>query len=120
MYSTRCSCHILLKLQYSRQIFEKYSNTKFPETPSNRSRVVPCGRTDGQTDTRDEAPMRFSQFCKRRKKWLSIYIPQNKNPRFSNASDIVFSLSCLQTLNPFTLFFSFIKWVERCFTPSYF
>jgi hypothetical protein len=39
-----------MKLEFSRQIFEKYSNTKFNEIPSTGSRVVPCGRTDTQTD----------------------------------------------------------------------
>jgi len=39
-----------MKLEFSRQFFfEKYSNTKFHETPSNGSRVVPL-RTDGRTD----------------------------------------------------------------------
>ena len=28
--------------------FQKYSNIKFHENPSNGSRVVPCGRTDGR------------------------------------------------------------------------
>jgi len=28
----------------------KYSNTKFNENPSSRSRVVQCGRDSGQTD----------------------------------------------------------------------
>jgi hypothetical protein len=41
---------ILVKLEFSRQIFEKYSNIKFHENPSCGSRVIPCGRTDGQTD----------------------------------------------------------------------
>ena len=91
MCSTRCSCQILLKPEYSRQIFEKYSNIRFPETPSNRSRVVPCGWTDGQTDVTNLI-CAFRNFANAAKKWLSIYIPQNKNPRFSNASD-VFSLS---------------------------
>ena len=42
----------LIKLESSRQkgIFEKYSNIKFDENPSSESRVVSCGRTDGQTD----------------------------------------------------------------------
>jgi len=31
------------------QIFEKFSNIKFHEIPSSGSRVVSCGRTDGQT-----------------------------------------------------------------------
>jgi hypothetical protein len=39
-----------MKLEFSRQIFEKYSNIKFHENHSSGSRVVPCGRTDGQAD----------------------------------------------------------------------
>jgi hypothetical protein len=40
-----------MKLEISLHIFEKYSNFKFDKNPSSRSQVVPCGRTDGQTDT---------------------------------------------------------------------
>ena len=36
----------LVKLEFFRQIFEKYSNIKFHENPSSGSRVVPCGQTD--------------------------------------------------------------------------
>jgi hypothetical protein len=50
MKSTRYSCPNLIKLEYSQQIIEKYSNTKFYGSPFSRSRVVPCGRVDGQTD----------------------------------------------------------------------
>ena len=39
-----------MKLEFSQQIFEKYLNIKFHENPSSGSRVVPCGRTDRQTD----------------------------------------------------------------------
>jgi len=39
-----------MKLEFSLQIFEKYLIVKFDENPSGRSRVVPCGRTDRQTD----------------------------------------------------------------------
>ena len=35
-----------MKLEFSRQIFEKYPNIKFHENPSSGSRVFPCGRTD--------------------------------------------------------------------------
>jgi len=35
-----------MKLEFSRQIFEKYSNIKFHENTSSGSRVVSCGRTD--------------------------------------------------------------------------
>ena len=40
---------IRVKLEFSRQIFKKSSNTKFHENPSRGSRVVTCGRTDGHT-----------------------------------------------------------------------
>ena len=43
---------ILIKLEFSRHIFEKYSNIKFHENPSSASRVVPCGRTDRQVMTK--------------------------------------------------------------------
>jgi hypothetical protein len=72
MWSTRYSCQILMKLEISRQVFEKYSNTKFHENQPSRSlifhkissggiRVVPCGRTDRH----NEANSRFSQFYER-------------------------------------------------------
>ena len=50
MYSTRYSCQILMTLEFSRQIFEKYPITKFYGNPSGRNRVVLCGRRDGRTD----------------------------------------------------------------------
>jgi len=40
---THYSSQILMKLELSRQTFEKLSNIKFHENPSNASRVVPCG-----------------------------------------------------------------------------
>ena len=49
MYST-IFCPILMKLELSRQIFEKSSNIKFREKPSGGSRFVPRGRTGEQTD----------------------------------------------------------------------
>ena len=49
-----------MKLEFSRQIFEKVSNIKFYPNPSNGSRVVPCGQTDGRTDGHDEANINFS------------------------------------------------------------
>jgi len=39
-----------MKLEFSRQIFEKYSTTKFHKNPSSGRRVDPCGRTDGRRD----------------------------------------------------------------------
>jgi hypothetical protein len=55
-----CYCYqSLLKLEFSRHIFEKKtSNIEFHENPSSKSRVVLYGRTDGH----DEANTRSSQF----------------------------------------------------------
>jgi len=39
-----------MTLEFSQQIFEKYSYVKFNENSSNGSRIVPCGRTDRRTD----------------------------------------------------------------------
>jgi len=39
-----------MELEFSRHIFEKYTNIKFHKNLSSRSRVVLCGRRkDGQT-----------------------------------------------------------------------
>ena len=37
-------------MKISRRVLEKCSNVKFHEYPSSGSQVVPCGRTDRQTD----------------------------------------------------------------------
>ena len=37
-----------MKLEFSRQILEKYSNIKFHKNPFSGSRVAPCGQTEGQ------------------------------------------------------------------------
>jgi hypothetical protein len=39
-----------MKLEFSREIFEKLSSMKFHENRSSVSDVVPCGGTDRQTD----------------------------------------------------------------------
>jgi len=56
-----------VKLEFSGQIFVKYSNKQFHENPSIGRRVVSCGRTDGrtdrQTDKHDEAKRCFPKFC---------------------------------------------------------
>ena len=40
---------ILIKLEFSLQTFEKFSNIKFHENPSNISQLFPCRRTDKLT-----------------------------------------------------------------------
>jgi len=62
------SCQILIKLEFSRHIWEKYSNIKFNGNLSIGSQFVPCGETDGRTDGQmdrwtdrhDETNSRFS------------------------------------------------------------
>jgi len=54
-----------MKHDFSRQIFEKPSNTKFYENPPSRNRVFECEQTDGRTERHDESNSRFSQFCQR-------------------------------------------------------
>jgi len=39
-----------MKIEFSRQIFEKYSNVKYYKNPSSGSRVVKCGKTDRHND----------------------------------------------------------------------
>jgi hypothetical protein len=46
MQSTRYLCEILMKLEFSRQVFEECSDIKFHENLSRGSRVIACGRTD--------------------------------------------------------------------------
>jgi hypothetical protein len=58
MWSTGYSCEILIKLQFSGQIFEKYWNIKFHGNPSSGSRVVTC-RLEGHADRHDEADSQF-------------------------------------------------------------
>jgi hypothetical protein len=49
----------LIKLEFSWQIFEKFSNISFHKNQSSGNRFLRCGRTDGY----DEANSRFFQFC---------------------------------------------------------
>jgi hypothetical protein len=46
MCSTRYSCRDLTKLEFSRPIYETYSNVKFHGKPSGGKRVVLWGQTD--------------------------------------------------------------------------
>jgi hypothetical protein len=48
MYSTRYFCQALMKLGFSRQMFEKYSN--FTKIPPVGAELFHVGRTDGGTD----------------------------------------------------------------------
>jgi hypothetical protein len=51
-------------LNFSQQIFEKYSNAKFHENSSSGSRVISSEWTEGQTDRNDEVKGAFRNFAK--------------------------------------------------------
>ena len=57
-----------MKLEFTRQIFENYSNIKFNENPSSGSRVVPCGQAHMTKLTvafrnSTNAPKKKNEFC---------------------------------------------------------
>jgi len=60
MQSTWYSCRIETKLEFSRNIFEKYPNIQVHKNPSGGSRVFPGGRMD-----MTEANIRFARLCER-------------------------------------------------------
>ena len=83
-----------MKLEFSRQIFEKSTNIKFHQNQSIGSRVVSCGKTDGH-----ESNSRFSQSCRRSnvgflyrlKLSIGMLVPFLK-------SSLIFDMSFMKTL----------------------
>jgi len=55
----------LIRIEFSRRIWEKHSNIKFNTNPFSGSRVVPCRQTDRQTDKHYAANTHSSKFCER-------------------------------------------------------
>jgi len=65
---------ILMKLDFSGQIFEKYSNVKINDDPFSCSRFFHADRrTDWQAERYDEANSLFSQFLRTRLKFEISY-----------------------------------------------
>jgi len=58
MLSTHYFCPVLKKLEFSQQIFEKYSTINFHENPFSGTRIFPCDQMD-----RHNKVTHFSQFC---------------------------------------------------------
>ena len=63
--SSRYSCQILIKIQFSQQIFEKQSLNFVKIRPVGAEFFRADGRVDGQEDRHDETNSCFSQFCER-------------------------------------------------------
>jgi hypothetical protein len=70
MKSTRCFCQILLKFEFSQQIFEKVLEIKFHQNPSSGSRVVQFGQMNGRTDI-TKLVVAFRTFANAHKKFQS-------------------------------------------------
>jgi hypothetical protein len=66
----------LVKLEFSRQLIEKYSNIKLHENPSSGSGILPCGQTD-----RHETTSRFRNFVNAPKKLKPLGSERKKDPR---------------------------------------
>jgi len=62
-----------MKLDFSRQIFEKYANIKFNENPFSGSLAVPYGRTDRRTAML-MLIVAFSNFAKATKNCYIIFV----------------------------------------------
>jgi len=99
-----------MKLEFSRQIFQNYSNFKFNEKLSSGSRVVPCGRAGGQAGRRDKAKslLKFcepAQYDDSQKCMLAckLWRPSGWMLRDSLWNEPVFMSSSTQTLIPLTV-----------------
>jgi len=62
----------LTKSEFSRQIFEKFSNIKFYENPSGLSRIALCRQTEWQAD------FNFRNFSNAPEEWLHFRCVSNK------------------------------------------
>ena len=81
------SFQILMKLEFSRQIFKKYSNIKFNENPTSKSRGVPCRRMDGQADM-TKVTVAFHNFPRAPKNSTGIWAWQDRATIRTDAAKI--------------------------------
>jgi len=71
MYSTRSSCQILMKLQFSGRFSGEKTSIKFYENPSRGAELFNAyEEADRQTNRHDESKRCFLQFCERAQKWV--------------------------------------------------
>jgi hypothetical protein len=65
-----------MKLEFSGQIFQKYSDIKFHGNPTSGSEVVLCGRTDGRTDGETDMmklTLAFRKKAPKNRKYVYVY-----------------------------------------------
>jgi hypothetical protein len=58
-----------MKLEFSQQIFEKYSNMKFHEILSSGNRVIPCERTDRHGEASSRCSQLYESACQSVRCW---------------------------------------------------
>ena len=71
-----------MKVEFSWQIFEKYSNIKFRENPSSGSQAVLCGQTYGRT-ARTKLILTFPKFANVPKNKKFFYLKYAKSMLFN-------------------------------------
>ena len=81
MYRSRHSSQTLTKIEFSRQIFEKYSNIKFNGIPSSGSRVASYGRTHRQTERQKDMIDLIVAFHTLRRCVKAVTLRNNDNKR---------------------------------------
>jgi len=88
-WSTRYPCQILMKLEFSPQIFKNHLNAIY-SLKSFQWKSSCSMRSDRRTDRHDEANSRFSQFCERASIINIKYLHQfySSKPQFIDAVDI--------------------------------
>ena len=82
-----------MNLEFSEKIFEKVTNIKFHQNPSCGSQVVPCGRTDRQTESRTNTIkliVAFSNFANVPK---NAHISQLSLDRYDSTATSIFRVS---------------------------
>jgi len=85
MRSTHYACQILINLEFSQKISEKYPNIKFHMNSSSGNRVVPCEHTDRH----DETNSRFCTFENSSTKTPTSFMLANSSPGVLNEPSYV-------------------------------
>ena len=85
-WSTRYSGRILIKIEFSRQVFKKSSDNIFYWNPSRESGVVPCGQKDGRMEgwregrtDRKRLTVVYRSFANTPKNWSAIPLYSRKS-----------------------------------------
>jgi hypothetical protein len=76
-----------MNVRFFLEILEKYISIKFHANPFSRSRVVPCGRRDGQTDM-TKLRLAFQNFAKALRIKSYFFSTVQQKAGLSNADEL--------------------------------